>query len=279
MTTHAKFFRNTLNAFFCLAFFCAGQVQAAFVAASSDMVINNLRFALSDTSAQLQWTDVWYVDVRAYAADSDSLPADDFDSLLDNDGSIQAVANTAHVSSLANYSVVNGTQIGLDPNAGVSGTTHSDLHLERKYMQADGFAITNFDNYFMVANDNAENGSVWIDFFLDYQGTLFGTADKEGFFLDITHFATLLLYDNDTLLASNFFKDSISGTNTTILRPNQGTLRVSYELEYGKIYWLLAEADSEIYGYTVPEPNTSLLLLVCAPALLFRLSNKRNAAG
>lgn len=262
MATHAKFFRNTVNAFFCLAFFCAGEVQAAFVAASSDMAINNLRFALSDTSAQLQWTDVWYGDVRAHAADSDSVPDNDSNSLFGNDGSIQAIANTAHVSSLADYTVENGTQIGLDPNAGITGTTHSDLHLERKHMQADGFAVSAFDNFFTITNPNATETSVWVDFLLDYQGSILGTADAEGFFVDITHIATLRLFDINGLLSFDQFQDSISGTNTTILHENQGTLRVSFLLDYNKTYQISAEADSEIYGYTVPTPATLPLILL-----------------
>lgn len=263
MATHSKWSLNARTVFIglLLSSTVPVPVQAALVKASSDIVVNNLRFSLGDSNAQFQWVDEWYAEVRAHAADSDSFPSDDFNSFLGNDGGVEAIASTAHVSSNAKYVVENGDQIGIESDAGVTGRTHSDLHLERPNMQADGFAITNFDNFFKVTNPNPDLNSVLIDFFLDYKGTLYGEADEAGFFVDITHIASLLLYDEGGLLAFDFFEDSISGTNTTIVRPNQGTLRVSYELEYGKTYWLFAEADSEIYGYTVPAPAVLPLLL------------------
>lgn len=264
MATRTKFLQNTLTVFLGLAFFCGGspQAQAAFVAASSDIVINNLRFNLGDANAQFQWTDDWYGEVRAHAADSDSVSANDSNSFLGNDSLTQAIANTAHVSSFAGYNVENGSQIGLDPNSGVVGSTHSDLHLERKFMQADGFAVSTFDNFFTISNPNATETSVLIDFLLDYQGNISGTADPDGFFVDITHIATLRLFGIDGLLSFDQFQDAISGNNTTISHDNQGTLQVSFLLDYNKTYQISAEADSEIYGYTIPAPATLPLILL-----------------
>ena len=280
MARYSKLIHSTLAVFLGLALSGANPVYAAYVEASSDMVINNLRFEFGDPSARVQWTDDWYGEVGAHAADSDSTPVDDFNSFLGNDGSVKAEANTTHVSSLAEYTVLNGDQIGIDPAAGVTGTTHSDLHLERPNMQADGFADSNFDNYFFLTDTTDPNnfGPVDVLIQMDFAGSIFGSADDEGFFVDITHLASLLLYDSLTgvLLASDFFNDSISGTDTTIIHNNRGVVEIPITLNYNTEYWLYAEADSEIQGYTVPEPNTFLLLFICVPAL-FRLSRKQFA--
>jgi hypothetical protein len=287
MSTYSKLFQNVLAVFFGLILFSVGPVHAAYVKASSDMVVNNLGFDFgNNANAQVQWTDDWYGEVSAHAADSDSTPADDSNSILGNNAAIQAVAQTAHVYSEANYSVINGDQIGTDPGAGVTGTTHSNLHLERPNMQADGFAKSNFDNFFILTdkNDPSNQGPVNMLINMNYSGTIFGTADSQGFFVDITHFAALSLSDalSGTLLASDLFTDSISGTNTTITHNNSGTLQINggtrqipITLNYNTEYWLFGQADSEIYGYTVPEPHTLLLLLICIPALVFRLSGRR----
>ncbi|MGR8929309.1 MAG: hypothetical protein ACU836_01630 [Gammaproteobacteria bacterium] len=266
--------------FFGLALFTSFPSRAAFVDTSSDMMISNLRVTASDPNAQLQWTDNWFGQVVAHAADSDSLPADDFNSLLGNDDSIQAVASTAHVRSLATDNVKNGGQIAIDPVAEVSGNTHSDLHLEHSSMQADGFAVSNFDNFFMLVDSSDPNnlGPIQVLIQMDFGGSLFGNADAEGMFVDITHIASLSLFDIVTngLLGSDSFQDSISGVDTTLTHNNSGVLEIPLILNYNTQYWLSAEADSEIYGSTVPEPNTLLLLFICVPAV-FRFSRKQIA--
>ncbi|MGY6276991.1 PEP-CTERM sorting domain-containing protein [Methylomonas sp. MgM2] len=282
MFNQNRYFQNAIAVVFGLTLVSSCPVHAAFVDASSDITIGNLRFTLSDPNAQIAWTDVWYGEVRAHAADTDSLPADDYDSLLGNDGSIKAEANTAHVSSLANYEVVNGSQIGMDPAAGVTGSTLSALLLQHPNMQADGSAISNFDNYFRLFDTANPNSTEAIDVLIqmDFAGSIFGSADAEGFFVDITHIASLSVFDSLSggLLGSDLFRDSISGTNTTLIHNNSGVLEIPVTLNYNTEYWLYAEADSEIQGYTttVPEPNTLLLLFICVPAM-FRLSRKQFA--
>ncbi|MGR9052806.1 MAG: hypothetical protein ACU84J_09170 [Gammaproteobacteria bacterium] len=265
MATYSKLLLFGKAFICCLALFGANPVNAAYVEASSDMVINNLRFEFGDPNAQLQWTDVWYGEVRAHAADSDSSPADDRKTILSNNDTRKAEAKTTHVKSMAEYTVANGDLIGINPDAGVTGSAQSGLKLEEPNKQADGFAYSAFDNFFEVTNPNDPNaqGPVQIDFSLDYDGTIFGSADAQGFFVDITHIATLRLLDETGLLLNfDSFQDSISGTNTTITRPHQGTLTVSYLLDYNTTYWISAEADAEIYGYTVPSLSVLPLILV-----------------
>lgn len=265
MATISRLFQNTWAVFWVLMVFSASQAQASFVSASSDMTVNNLNFSLGSADSQLQWTDVWQGIVTAHAADSDSAPADQSNAILSNNDTIQAQADTAHVHSLAAYTVVNGDQIGLSPDAGVSGTTHSDLFLSGPGKQADGFAESTFNNLFMITNPNDPNaqGPVNVTFNLKYSGVIFGAADAQGFFQNITDIAILQLFDlSGNLLNYDVFQNSISGTDTTILQPDHGTLSVSYLLDYNTNYLVSATADSEIYGYTIPTPATLPLILL-----------------
>jgi hypothetical protein len=50
-----------------------------------------------------------------------------------------------------------------------------------------------------------------------------------------------------------------SGTNTSLHKEYTGTLSITTNLIYDEEYWLLAEADAEVYGATVPVPGTLLL--------------------
>jgi hypothetical protein len=163
-----------------LSLFGSGTAQASYVDALSEMAIGNLRFFSTDSSAQLDWTDVWYGTVTAHAQDTDSGQDDDFADLLGNGGSILAEAQTAHVYSLATYEVVDGDQVAIR-SGDIGAATHSDLLLTHPNKQADGFAIGTFDNFFTVTGGTAGN-LVQVTFELDYDGVLDATADAQGFF-------------------------------------------------------------------------------------------------
>ena len=245
-----------------VVFFLTGisNAHAQFVFASSDMDIFNLRFSSSDPLAELIWIDEWYGTVTAHAHDTDSGSDNDFDDLLGNDGFIDAQAITAHVFSEATYDVTNGDLIAIDPSAGIGATTHSDLLLTEKYKQADGFALADFDNFFIVVGGNAGE-SVEVTFELDYAGQLTGDADGKGFF-EIELGALAFLEDiNGNLVAEDFIFDNHSGTNTFFHEDYLGTLTLTAELFYEDEYWFFAGADAEVYGVTVPEPNVLLLML------------------
>jgi hypothetical protein len=146
--------------------FALSPAQASYVSALSEMAVSNLQFSPTDPAAQLLWTDVWYGEVRAHAQDSDSAPADDYNELLGNDGSVQATADTAHVDSKATYDVTDGDLVALDPSGQIGATTHSGLLLTQPNKQGDGFATSDFDNYFMVTG-GATGESVEVTFTLD----------------------------------------------------------------------------------------------------------------
>ncbi|MFC1602279.1 PEP-CTERM sorting domain-containing protein [Pseudomonadota bacterium] len=236
----------------------AGIAQAQFVSASSDMAISNLRFSSTDPRAELIWTDEWYGTVTAHAHDTDSGSADDFDELLGNDGFIDAQADTDHVYSEADYGVINGDFVAIDPSGAIGATTHSDLLLTEKHKQADGFAFADFDNFFAIFGGNPGD-LVEVTFELDYVGQLTGIADELGFFeIDL---GALLSIDDlaGNVVMDDFIFDTHAGTNTSFHQDYIGTLTVTAELMYEEEYWLFAAADSEVNGYTVPEPNILLL--------------------
>jgi hypothetical protein len=263
---------KTLFMIFC-TLLGAGQAQAQYVNASSEMRVENLRFSFANPNALWQWTDEWLGNTRAHAADSDSSQADEQQDFLGNDGAIQTIANTAHVHSQGDYKVVNGGQAGLDGSAGVTGITHSDLELIGPNKQADGTAVSDLDNFFTITDTSnpSSAGPVEVVIEMDFSGNIFGAADDKGFFVDITHLAKLQLSDSLTgdLLASDFFQDSISGANTTINRDHSGALRLEFTLHYNTEYYLFVQADSEIYGYTIPSP-TPLALMLAGAALPWR---------
>ncbi len=264
MATYSTRFQQALAVFFGLAVFGAVPAQASLVTASSDMSVNNLSFVL-DANTQLQWTDVWQGIVSAHAADPDSPLADQSNSILGNNAAIQAVANSADVNSSALYSVASGDQIGLSAGAAVSGATHSGLTLAGAFKQADGFAESTFNDFFMLTNPNdpTAQGPVNVTFNLNYSGSIFGSADFQGVYQNITDIATLQLFDPfGNSLNDAVFQNSISGTGTTQLTPNQGTLSVSLPLNYNTVYLISATADAEIYGYTITGPATLPLILL-----------------
>jgi hypothetical protein len=231
------------------------------------MAVSNLQFSPTDPAAQLLWTDVWYGEVRAHAQDSDSAPADDYNELLGNDGSVQATADTAHVDSKATYDVTDGDLVALDPSGQIGATTHSGLLLTQPNKQGDGFATSDFDNYFMVTG-GATGESVEVTFTLDYSGQLAATADAEGYFR-VELAALLQLWETD-LIGYDIVADSKEGTATSVGLSYTGTLSVTANLVYDQEYWLYARADSEVYGATTPEPGTLALLLFGAGLIVRR---------
>ena len=254
----------------------APPAQASYVFASADMNIGSLRFSFDDPNAVLVWAADWFGTVTAHAQDTDSGSDNDYAEYLGNDGSISAEAHTAHVNSLATYEVQDGLNVAIDPNADVAATTHSDLELSGKHKQADGFANANFDNFFFVSSTDPIGLTVQVTIDLDYAGQLTGIADAGGFF-DIFAGAFLELYEIDQVtgvvrepaVAFDLFFDAASGSNTSYHNDFDGTLSVTYDLLYDDIYWLYAEADSEVYG-AVPVPGSLSLLLLGAGILVWR---------
>ncbi len=267
MIMHLKMLQNILAALFCLILFGISPVHAAYVAVTSDMTVSNLRFSLGDPNAQLQWTDVWAGEARAHTADSGSPASNDSNASLGNDVSIQAGADTNNGGSLAKFSI-SGTNI--------TASSHTDMLFDQPGMQGDGSAVTTFDNFFKLTNPNDLNiqGSVQVNFLLDYNGSLSGMADEGGFFSGNTHFITFALADGISSLDSAVFTDSISGTNTTITRTNTGTLTISSLLSYNTEYFLSIVTDDETYTHTVPIP-ASIILFGSALLGLFGFSNRK----
>jgi len=235
--------------------FCLPSGASASVIAHSDMALSNMRFSLSDSSAQLVWTDVWYGTVQAQAQDTSSGSDSDNDSLLGNSGSITATANTAHVTSSAHYTPT-------------SATTQSDLSLPDYHSQGDGSAVSTLDNYFMITGGSPlDTLDVTIEF--DYFGTLFARAGPSDFF-SIALAALLNLQDlSGNSLGSDFINEMESGSGTSFGPLSYaGTLAINTTLSYGTEYWLYAEADSEVYGYAVPLPGAIIFMLSGIVALL-----------
>lgn len=248
--------------FLTISFACfvlVGNARASLVSVSSDMALLELRFSSSEPLAELFWTDEWFGTVTAHAHDSDSASDDDFDDLLADNGAILAEAHTAHVNSLATYEVINGDLVAIDPTGQVSASTHSDLLLTDPFKFADGFSLADFDNYFLIFGGTLGD-TVEVTFELDFIGQLWAEADAEGFF-EMELAALLELQDLfGNVLDDDLIFDFQFGTNTTFHQDYVGTLSVTADLLYGEEYWLFAGADSEIYGVTVPEPATSMLL-------------------
>ena len=254
------------------------------VIASSDLTLNNLRFSFSDPRAQVAWTDVWFGEVRAQAQDTDSgPPRGNSASMLRNDGAIAVSADTSHVHSTASFALANGSQ----PNVSVLANTHSQLEIIRRTAQADGFASSIFNNFFMLVNPNDPNatGAVQMTISLDYSGRLRGEADADGFFSIALR--GLLRVDDllGVTLGEELIRDLLnppdfvplhSGTNTVFDRPYTGSLNISIPLLYGTEYFLVALADSEVFGTNVvPEPGTLSLLALAGVLMLFL---RRNSA-
>lgn len=248
----------------------------AYVLASSDMHLYDLRFSSTDPVAMLLWTDEWYGTVHAHAQDTASGSVDDFDDLLGNDGYILAQADTAYVHSWAEYDVSDGANVAIDLDAYIDGVTHSELEISALGEQGDGDARTGFDNYFTVFGGNPGD-LVDVTFELDYIGQLTGVADELGYF-SIALAGLLEIWDIDgNQLADDILYDIHSGTNTSFHQDYFGTLSVSSILQYEADYWLYAEADSEVYGANaIPEPGTLFLLLVGAPFIIRKHIRKRN---
>ena len=248
----------------------------AYVLASSDMHLYDLRFSSTDPVAMLLWTDEWYGTVHAHAQDTASGSVDASDDLLGDDGNILAQANTTYVHSWAEYTVKDGFDVAIDPDAFIDAVTHSDLEIIPLGEQGDGDARTNFDNYFTVLGGNPGD-PVDVTFGLDYIGQLTGVADELGYF-SIALAGLLEIWDiNGNQLADDILYDIHSGTNTSFHQDYFGTLSVSTILQYEADYWLYAEADSEVYGANaIPEPGTLFLLLAGGPFIIRKHIRKKN---
>jgi len=237
--------------------------HGVYVDALSEMALSNLRFSSPDPFAQLDWIDVWYGEVTALAQDTDSGFAGDFDSQLGIDGGIKAEVHTTHVDSIAEYTVANGDLVAISGGT-VDATTQSNLLLTQPNKQADGISVADFDNFFVVTG-GAPGTPVEVTFSLDYEGKLKVMADWEGYFL-VDLFAGLELLETDAfgfpglLLDDDFVADFKAGTTMSVDQDHIGTLSVTAELLYDEEYWLFAEGGSAIYGSTVPEPTTLVLI-------------------
>lgn len=245
---------------------CATASQA-YVFASSDMQLYNLRFTSPDSNAQLVWTDVWYGQVSVFAQDTASGSRSDSKDLLGNDGSITARADTTYVHSMATYTVIDGANVALNAGGSIAGTTHSDLEIPDQIVaQGDGDARSNFDNFFKVTKKDPlrPEDTVDVTFTLDYIGQLTGKTDEYGVYFTVALAGLMQLTDLEkNLLSYDIIYDIHSGGSSTYFHQDYlGTLIASATLKYGDEYWLYSEADSEISGAnTVPEPSTLLLLL------------------
>ena len=275
--------------FFTLIFCCYSSANAQLVSATSDLTLFNLQFHADDNNAELLWIDDWYGTVTAHAQDTDSGAADDFKELWANDGTIQARAETSHVTSIADYGVTDGEFVAIDQFGDIFASTYSTLTLNDPNKQADGFAISDFDNYFTIIGGN-QGESVDVTFTLDYSGSLHGVADELGLF-SVALAGLLELYDdNGNLLDFDIIRDPskfdpndpnnpnnlpiYSGHDNETMPLNEfyaDALVVSATLAYEQVYWLYAEADSEVYGATsIPEPESMFLLSLGISLMLIR---------
>jgi hypothetical protein len=251
---------------------------AGIVDAHADIAIGNLRFSFDDPDAFLVWDDDWFGTVAAYAQDTDSGADADYAEYLGNDGIIEAEAQTAHVYSKATYGVQDGQNVAIEPDASIGASTLSDLYLAGKHKQADGFANADFDNFFYIDSANPlgpPSATVLTTIELDYAGLLDAYANEQGYF-EVFAGALLELWEVDQingdvtdLVDFDLFFDEASGTNTAYYNELDGTLTVTGELFYYDVYWLYAEADSEVYG-AVPVAGTLPLMLLGAGVLAWR---------
>jgi hypothetical protein len=252
------------------------------VSTYADMALGNLTISFDDPNAFLIWEDDWFGTVTAYAQDTDSGGADDYDEYLGNDGAIEAEAQTAHVFSQATYEVVDGQNVAVEPDAGVAATTVSRLDLVGKRKQAYGFAASDFDNFFSISSTAPLGPTVATTIALDYAGDLDAFADDHGFFSIFTG-AYMELYDVDDVLgdvidpalAFDLVFDEAAGTATSYANTITGTLSITYDIPYDDVHWLYAQADSEVYG-AVPVAGTLSLLLFGAAAVGFRRRRSRH---
>jgi len=272
-----------LGLLFAFLFFCYGNANAQFVSATSELTLFNLQFSSNGNAADLIWVDDWYGTVTAYAQDTDTGAADEFKELLSNDGFIEAKAETSHVMSIADYGVTDGEFVAIDSVADIFASTFSTLELNEPNKQADGFAISDFDNYFTIIGGNPGE-SVDVTFTLDYLGSLEGVADELGLF-SVALAGIFELYDDSgNLLDSDIIRDPsktdpndlpiYSGHDNETMPLNElyiDTLEVTATLVYEEVYWLYAEADSEVYGATsIPEPESLFLISLGIPLMLIR---------
>lgn len=217
------------------AFLAAPGHALAYVLASSDLTLSNLRFSFSDPGAEVSWTDVWFGQVQAQAQDTDSGVNGNSKSLLGNDGRIGVPGVTQHVHSAAGFAVLNGA----DADVGILAITHSQLELIQPKAQGDGFAASIFNNYFIVIDpdDPDAQGPIDVLIEMDYSGNLHGEADKNGLFT-VALRGLLQLDDlSGAMLGQDLVPDPLhSGTNNLSKPFDQvyaGSLGIPVTLNYG----------------------------------------------
>jgi hypothetical protein len=249
--------------------------SAAFgiVTATADMATGNLRFSFDDPNASLIWADDWFGTVIAYAQDTDSGADTDEDAYLGNDGFIDAEAQTGDVDSRATYESVDGANVSIDRNASVATTAFSALAIGGKHEHASGFAVADFDNFFLMTGGDPLGPPVEVTIELDYAGRLDATANEYAFFYLFTG-VLMELYDVDDVtgdivgadLVFDAVFDEAFGTNASYFNSLNGSLSITAEIPYDNVYWLYAQADSDVYG-AVPVAGTLPMLLFGAGVL------------
>jgi hypothetical protein len=244
----------------------AAPTAAGYASAIANVNFGNLRFTFDDPNAFVTWEDRWLGVVVAYAEGADGVDGD-ADALLGDDGSIDAEAQSSDVYSLATHQVAGGQGVAVDPDASVAATTHSGLELDGKDKEAAGFANASLDNFFSIRSSQPLGTTAKVTILLDYAGQLTGIAAEGGFF-DVFAGAFLELSDldqdtgviTDLLDFAEFFHAAL-GSNTSYSGPFNGTLSITHDLFYERLYWLYAEADSDVYG-AVPLPAALPLMLL-----------------
>lgn len=251
----------------------------ALVIAQAAMTVDDLRFSSSDPLAELFWLDVWRGDVFAQAQDTLSGTDAEAAEVFGDNAGVAVDASTALVESVAEYEVVNGPEVA--KGAGdIEIITGTGLGIDGIEAQASGEAVGTFDNFFAVTGGNPGD-PVDVTFELDYTYLLDAVADSFGFY-EVFVFALLSIDDLDDTpgdvdnvddFVDDFVLDFDAGSAKSIFKLVSDTLVVNATLEYGKEYFLFAEADSEVFGTNevpVPEPGTLLLYLSGLGFLVYR---------
>lgn len=235
--------------------------QAYSASTGAEISLGNLVVQFDNQNAELIWADEWFGAVGAGAADIPGSVDEHYDAFLGNNASGSVTAATSWANSAAQATA------GLD---GIAAATSAAAEVDRKYRQGTAFGNASLDNFFYVRGGDAGD-LVTMTVALNYSGLLAGIADAGGAY-DVAVDAFISLFGEgsasdiyDDLLNFAEFQDSAAGTDDSVNRSFANILTFSQQVQFGEVYWLYAEADSEA---TAAPVVGSLPLLLLGSVLL-----------
>jgi len=221
-------------------FFCIPGVVYADSIAGSDISFSNLQITAS--AGTIQFQDVWTTQAFAQAQNSLGGLASQFNSNNGGPSTASAAVTLASASGNAAVAPLSGAA---SSNATIPGNMNA---------QAISTGTGTLFNFFEITGGS---GSVNVTFSADIAGTLDVMTDQTGL-LASTETIFGLQLDGAPIL---FFDQPLSvGPNSSASTAFSKNLSTMVSLDYGTVYYVVAQADSESRAINTPEPATASLL-------------------